>query len=122
MSLDLRKAVTLKSRADLQLFVRALSANQELDLRDSLTKVEGAQAILAAQLAAYVCDADGNPKFATLADATAFMDTVRGNVVAKLVKEAQRFNDLTDEALEDAEKNDSPAAAPGDRDSGDKAE
>ena len=108
MSLDQRKLVALKSRPDLKLYVRALDAIEELDLRDSVRKEETVPRIVAAQISAYVVDADGKQLFPTVDDAVSFMRTVRGGIAAKLAHEGTKFNALTDEEVEEAEKKSEP--------------
>jgi hypothetical protein len=108
MSLDLRKPVQIKTRPDLKLFVRALDAIEELDLRDNVRKEDTVPRIVAAQLSAYVVDETGKQAFPTIDDAVTFMRSVRGGVAAKLANEGTKFNSLTDESVEEAEKKSEP--------------
>jgi hypothetical protein len=104
------KPVELKSRPDLKFHVRSLPALADCDLREQVGKQDastaaGEKALMAALLAAYVVNPDGSKAFADPDAALGFMATAQRNVCWKLIKEGQAFNELTDEAIEAAEKN-----------------
>jgi hypothetical protein len=99
------KRVPLKSRPDLEIYVRSHSALEELDQRTVLEGVTDEKIRIASMLAFYVSDETGKPRFANTDEAFEFMRTVKGGVVTKLIKEGQAYNEITDEAIEEEQKN-----------------
>lgn len=99
------KRVEFKSRPDLVLYVRSLNFHEAIELGAKLRGISDSKENIAEQLAAFVCDERGEPKFADAAAATAFMITLRQGVGTKLINEAVAFNRLGDEAIEDELKN-----------------
>lgn len=97
--------VDFTSRPDLDLYVLSISAFDELQLHKALRATEDEDARIATLVRTYVCDANGAPKFATAEAATEFTKTVKGGVLRKLVKQAQQFNAMSDEAIEEELKN-----------------
>lgn len=104
------KKVELKSRPELDLYVKSISALEDCALREQLTgenpnTASGEKTTMAKLLAGYVVNPDGTPAFASTEEALAFMGTAKRNVCWKLIREGQKFNELTDEAIEKEEKN-----------------
>lgn len=85
--------------------VRVLSALDEIELRDAISKAEGTKEIMAVQIQAYVCDADGNPTLQSAEAVTDFMKSMRSTALVKVIMAAEKLNELSDESLETAEKN-----------------
>lgn len=104
MSLGYQKVEFTKHKGP-DIYVRVLNALEELDLRDAITKAEGTKAIMAVQLQAYVCDAEGNQTLRDEAAAVAFLGTMRSTAAVKIILAAEKLNELSDESLEAAEKN-----------------
>lgn len=100
-------AVELKARPDLAVRVRVLHALEELELREEITKETETSRILAVQLKAYVCDEEGKPLLASVDDVLAWIkdNRLRASTCVKITRDAGRLNSLSDEALEEAEKN-----------------
>ena len=95
----------IKTRPDLNLYVRALNSLEAVELSARLKDTNETKALITEQLVAFVCDSNGNQTFADVAAATEFMKTVRQGVVSKLIRSATSFNNLNDEAIEEELKN-----------------
>lgn len=101
MSVPVKK-VELKSRPDLNLFVRSFTAAEAFDQQDQFAEVpDSGRNNVAMMLSVYLSDEAGKRLLPTLDSAFEFMSTVKPGVTKKLILEGQRFNALTDEALEE---------------------
>lgn len=99
--------VELKTRPDLKVFVRVLDAIDECDLRDVITKESETKCVIAAQLSGYVCDEAGKQLLPDVACALAWIreQNVKGSVCVKIIAAGRKLNEISDESLEEAEKN-----------------
>lgn len=104
MSVEVQKVELAKYKGP-DVYVRVLNALEELALRDAIRNLSESKDLIAAQLQAFVCDADGKQRLPDLAAALAFMEGVRLSTTAKIIRAADKLNELSDESLQEAEKN-----------------
>lgn len=97
--------VQFKSNPDLVVFVGALSALEAIEFSQRLQAIEKSQDMVAEQLCTWVRNEDGSPRFADGAAALAFLKTIRPGQLKTILKAAQKYNELNDEAIEEELKN-----------------
>lgn len=105
MSLAVKK-VELKSRPDLDIYVRSFSAFEAFEQEEQFKDVpDEGPGTVAAMLSVYICNEKGERTYPTLEAATEFMRTVKNGVVKKIIDEGRKFNRITDETIEEERKN-----------------
>lgn len=105
MSNFVRRVVRVKTPSHgAELYVRAITGAEFMDLGSRMNKVEGATASTAIQLEAYVCNADGSA-YITAGGGLAFMEQIEAADMRRLMKEGDKLNALNDEAVEEEIKN-----------------
>ncbi len=96
--------VETPSRPDLTLYVRAITGAEFLAMGAALNKGEGPAAIWASQMEAYVCDAEGN-QLLVAGEGKDFIAAIESADMRRLMKEGEKLNAMSDEAVEAELKN-----------------